>query len=110
MNHESVYKRVASLLHLQQKTWASLARELGCSEQQIRTWKRRDIPIRQLLEICKYINVSLDYLVKGEEDSIPAEKKELSSDETALILLWRSLRPEQRQAHLQEMEKAQGSS
>ena len=55
----------------------SISRDLGIPEQTISNWKTRDKAPKseELFKIAKYLNVSMEWLLTGEErhDEIPAD-------------------------------------
>ena len=74
------------LLNSHNVTQKQLAEYLGIRQLTISEWKTKNkIPnVETLIKIAQYFNVSLDYLLTGEE-------KNLSSDEVELISNYRNL-------------------
>jgi hypothetical protein len=108
MNDESMYERVAFVLGLQSQNWTWLAKKMNYSEQRVSNWKNRGIPMTQLIEIAACLNVSMDWLMTGQDrEEVACQVEEpLSTEEEDLLLLWRNLTLKQRQAYYRTLQKA----
>lgn len=60
--------------------------DLGIPIQTISNWKLRDAPPRadDLLKIAKYLNVSIEWLLTGEDENIPQDVLNLAYEIKAL--------------------------
>lgn len=71
-------------------------------------WKKGSVPRQPMLEkIAEHFNVSIDYLLTGEEKQ-PAVSEGLSEDEVMLLDLFRSLPEDERQSVLLLLRRAAG--
>ena len=66
-----MYERFQELLRLKHSTVAQLCRDTGLNESSLSNWKKRNkgINTETLVTICKYYNVSTDWLL-GLSDSM----------------------------------------
>jgi hypothetical protein len=69
--NKSVWNRVDNLLSARKRTWASLARDLGYTDQRVSNWKRRGIPAQLFPSLCSQLGVSLEWLATGEGSPLP---------------------------------------
>lgn len=71
MNGSQFIERVEKLLAEQGKTRKDIADSLGFTYQNFTDWKRRNVPSPEIcLKIAKYLGVSVEYLILGEESGI----------------------------------------
>lgn len=71
MNGSQFIERVEKLLSEQGKTRKDIAESLGFTYQNFTDWKRRNPPSTEIcLKIAKYLGVSVEYLILGEESGI----------------------------------------
>ena len=87
----TISERMFSLIDSRSdKTAAGLCKVLGVGTAQTTSWRQRnaDPPAKYLAQICKYLDVSLDFLVTGEEAQ---DAPLLSKDEERLIEKYRDL-------------------
>lgn len=87
----TISERMFSLIDSRKdKTAAGLCKVLGVGTAQTTSWRQRnaDPPAKYLAQICKYLDVSLDFLVTGEEAQ---DVSLLSEDEERLIEKYRAL-------------------
>lgn len=94
--------RLAALRRLQGRSQAALARALGVSRSAVAQWETgRAAPHHvHLLQLAAYYEVSLEYLLFGEDKRAPLAAQ--SGDEAALLRLFRELSPADRAALLRE--------
>lgn len=75
----------------QQKIKSSeLATFLGVNKSVVSTWKKRNTnpPSEMLVKICELLNVSINFLLTGEDAK---KDNELNDEETYIITLYRQL-------------------
>jgi len=85
----TISERMFSLIDSRSdKTAAGLCKVLGVGTAQTTSWRQRNPPAKYLAQICKYLDVSLDFLVTGEEAQ---DAPLLSEDEERLIEKYRDL-------------------
>lgn len=73
-----------------------LAEKIGISESTLSTWlkKKRDIPPEYLLPICEFWNISLIWLLTGNDTPCSKENENITpitENEQELLLLFREL-------------------
>lgn len=88
----------------------TLARKLGvASSSIISQWRKGSVPRQPMLEkIAEHFNVSIDYLLTGEEKQ-PAGSGELSKEETAMLDAFRTL-PQQERALVMRLLRSYAST
>ena len=66
-----IFKRIGDLRTDNDKTQQEIADILKCNRQVYARYERgiREIPISMAIELAKYYNVSLDYLLEIEKDT-----------------------------------------
>ena len=74
------------------KSAAGLSKLLGVSTGQTTSWRQRncDPPVKFMAQICEYLDVSLSFLITGEDEKIDLTKV-LSDDEAVILERYRSL-------------------
>lgn len=82
------YERLQALMNSKQLTQKQLADDLSIRQNTISDWKNKgNLPQGETaIKIAQYFNVSLDYLLTGED-----KNKELSPDEIELLSLYKPL-------------------
>lgn len=67
--------------------------ELGIPAQTISSWKTKDIPPKapELLAIANYLNVSIEWLLTGEEKTIPQNVLDLAYEINALPEVYKKI-------------------
>ena len=74
-------RRIEKILKKRNKTTAEMLKELNLSAGLISNWKKGTEPsANKLLQICEYLNISIDYVLKGEEN-----KENLSKNEKEML-------------------------
>ena len=60
-----IYPRIRDLREDKDKTQADIAKILNTHTTQYRRWEKGEsgIPVHKLIELCKYYNVSTDYII-----------------------------------------------
>lgn len=77
------YEKLKKLVNERQITMNKLSKDAGFSQASTDRWKNGSLPsIEALIKICKYLNVSADYLLDLEDESPPPQ---LSNLELELI-------------------------
>ena len=73
------------------KSAATLSKVLGIGTSTTTNWKQRntDPPSKYIVPICEYLNISVDYLLTGEEKAEATSA--LDSDELRLLEKYRQL-------------------
>ena len=71
------FKRIADLRTDKDKTQQEIADMLVCNRQVYARYERgiREIPVSMILELAKYYNVSVDYLLELTDEPIPYPRK-----------------------------------
>lgn len=68
-------------------------------------WKKGSVPRQPMLEkIAEHFNVSIDYLLTGEEKQ-PAVADGLSEDEAMLLAAYQQIAPEKRPVYLEILQR-----
>ena len=82
------FERLQSLMNSQQLSQKQLADDLSIRQNTISDWKNKgNLPQGETaIKLAKYFNVSLDYLLTGED-----KNNELSPDEIELLSLYKPL-------------------
>ena len=98
-----VIERIYKTLGEKEKTAYELCVKLGISTSTMSTWKARtnDPPARYMKTIADFLDVSLDYILTGQE--APA-RKTTSPEEDELLELFRLLPPDKKQRYLGRLE------
>jgi hypothetical protein len=112
--NKDVWNRVDSVLRVRHRTWTSLAKELGYSDQRVSNWRRRGIPAQAFASLSTHLNVSVQWLITG--DGLPGtdnssvknhtsflSENSLSEEEKILLVLWRGLTKDQKTKHLEDL-------
>ena len=83
---------------------SKLERDLGFANGYIGQLRKGVLPDDRLLQVSEYLNLSVEYLMTGEQKEKPAndnvDELHLTENEVKLILWLRSLPPEMREAVL----------
>ena len=106
----SIINRIVDLLKKNGASQADICNYIGIKYNVFTTWKTRetDPPAKYLVQICEFLNISLEYLLTGEEKSSPTVK--MTADERELFDLYSDLsienkaRVRERAAVLSELE------
>lgn len=106
----SIINRIVDLLKKNGASQADICNYIGIKYNVFTTWKTRetDPPAKYLVQICEFLNISLEYLLTGKEKSSPTV--ELTADERELFDLYSDLsienkaRVRERAAVLAELE------
>lgn len=100
-------ERIDKVLKEKQRKRIALAMDIGKKEQAFTDWKRRDtIPSADVvLKIAKYLDVSIEWLLTGEEKQVVGGLP-LEND---LREVWMRLTDEQRKSFLLQMEAVAGA-
>ena len=86
------YKKLEKILKEKQLTLNKLAKGCGIAQSQTSKWKKGYIPGSEILvKICKYLNVSADYLLDLDDTPPPPN---ISDREAVLLENFRLCRPE----------------
>jgi hypothetical protein len=112
--NKDVWNRVDSVLRARGRTWTSLAKNLGHSDQRVSNWRRRGVPARAFASLSTHLQVSLQWLITGDglpsldsfnnKDSVGVlSENSLSEEERALLVLWRGLTKDQKAKHLEDL-------
>lgn len=105
----SVINRIHALLESQGKKASDLCVLLGIGTSTMSTWKKRetDPPLKYVPQICEFLNVSMEYLLTGDEKNTVAQignSADLSTDEADLLSYFRVLSRRNQRAILVQME------
>lgn len=86
-NGNVIVRRIDSILVMKNDTRANLCRELGMKQPTFSTWLARGTMPKadELYQIAKYLNVSMEWLLYGEDSG------KLANDEILLLDKWRDL-------------------
>lgn len=87
-----INERIFYLLKEQNKTAKDLGEYIGVKPSSISAWKNKGSypSSKYLVRISEFFNVSLQYLLTGQDERIQAVSN-LSTEETELIEAWREL-------------------
>lgn len=107
----SIINRIVSLLKKNGASQADICNYIGIKYNVFTTWKTRetDPPAKYLIQICEFLNISLEYLLTGQEKSPSASN--LNADEQELLEYFNKLSDKSkgivlgRAEQLAEMEK-----
>ena len=86
----TIQERMYSILASRpDKNQAELANVLGVGTAQTTSWKKRhaDPPAKYIAQIANYLEVSLQYLLTGEDDN----PQPMSKDEVEVLTMYRDL-------------------
>lgn len=88
-----IIERIVQTLNEKDKLAVDLCRVLDIRSSTMSTWKAKtsDPPARYMPTIAKFLGVSLDYLLTGEEAPIPETVKTTTMMEDELLELFRAL-------------------
>lgn len=97
-----IIDRIFQLLDEQNKRAYELGDRIGVTASTMSTWKTRhtDPPARLMKDIASYLDVSLDFLLTGSEDT---NKEHISSLEKKLLNLFRKLPSEDQHEFIGEI-------
>ncbi|MGP1597821.1 helix-turn-helix domain-containing protein [Peptoanaerobacter stomatis] len=86
----SIIERIFYLMEQQKIKSSELATFLGVNKSVVSTWKKRNTnpPSEMLVKICELLNVSINFLLTGEDAK---KDNELNDEETYIITLYRQL-------------------
>ena len=72
-----IYKRIRDLREDRDISQGDIARYLMCDQSLYSKYERgeREIPLRLIIKLAEFYNVSIDYLVGNTDNSIPYEKR-----------------------------------
>lgn len=89
----SIISRIVDLLKKNGASQADICNYIGIKYNVFTTWKTRetDPPAKYLVQICEFLNISLEYLLTGEEKSSPTVK--MTADERELLEIYNNLSP-----------------
>ena len=89
----SIINRIVDLLKKNGASQADICNYIGIKYNVFTTWKTRetDPPAKYLVQICEFLNISLEYLLTGEEKSSPTVK--MTADERELLEIYNNLSP-----------------
>lgn len=89
----SIINRIVDLLKKNGASQADICNYIGIKYNVFTTWKTRetDPPAKYLVQICEFLNISLEYLLTGEEKSSPTVV--LTADERELLDIYNNLSP-----------------
>lgn len=98
-----IIERISQTLKERDKTAIDLCKTLDIQTSTMSTWKARkkDPPARYMPTIARFLGVSLDYLLTGQE---PPAVQKTTSTEDALLDLFRMLPVERQQRYLGRLE------
>ena len=87
----SIINRIVELLKRKGASQADICNYIGIKYNVFTTWKTRgtDPPAKYLVQICDFLNITLDYLFTGQEKS--SSKDKLSDDEQEMLDLFNAL-------------------
>lgn len=87
----SIINRIVNLLKKNGASQADICNYIGIKYNVFTTWKTRetDPPAKYLIQICEFLNISLEYLLTGKEKS--SLTSELSADEQELFKIYKGL-------------------
>lgn len=91
-----IVQRILDVLEERGKTKTELANMLNASPSLITKWKNAGYmpPVESIVDICKFLNVSLEYILTGNGSSINTEmiaNPELNKDEKELVTYYRKM-------------------
>ena len=95
------HERVVFLCNKNDISQSKLESDLGIAKGSVTKWKTAEPRRSAIIKIADYFNVSVDYLISGEENKTPIF--EYSSDIMELIKLYSQLNKEQKSAILNMM-------
>ena len=86
----SIIERIIAIMEYKQLKYSDLANFLNINKSVVSTWKKRKTnpPAELLVQICDFLQVSLDFLITGETDE---SNIKLNKDEHYIIKLYRQL-------------------
>lgn len=89
----SVIDRIVDLLQKKGASQADICNYIGIKYNVFTTWKTRetDPPTKYLVQICEFLNVTLEYLLTGEESKSSYEIHMENANETMMLNLFRML-------------------
>ncbi len=75
LNTEEIGKRIREIIYSNGENYVSVAKELNITPQGLSKWGAgRTIPdIQNATNFCKHFNITLDYLMLGEEEKNQGE-------------------------------------
>ncbi len=91
-----IVQRILETLEERGRTKTELANMLNASPSLITKWQNAGYmpPVESIEEICKYLDVSVEYILTGKGSSITQQElvnPELRRDETELVTYYRKL-------------------
>lgn len=94
-----IIERIYELLNKQNKRAYELCNKLGIRTSTMSTWKARtnDPPAKYMKTIADFFDVSLDYLLTGQEAPVP---KTTTKEEDELLEMFRKLPNDRQQRYL----------
>jgi bacteriophage CI repressor helix-turn-helix domain len=89
----SVIDRIVELLQKKGVSQADICNYIGIKYNVFTTWKTRetDPPTKYLVQICEFLNITLEYLLTGEESKSSNEIHLANANETTMLNLFRML-------------------
>jgi len=96
-----IVQRILDVLEERGKTKTELASVLNASPSLITKWKNAGYmpPVESIVDICKFLNVSIEYILTGNGSSASLDKiqsPELEKDERELVAYYRRMSIPQR--------------
>ena len=91
-----IVQRILEVLDERGKTKSELANMLNASPSLITKWKNAGYmpPIESIVDICKFLNVSIEYVLTGKGSNITKEELKnpnLNKEETELVTYYRKM-------------------
>lgn len=89
----TVIERLLIILNEKNLKMSDLCAYIGINASTMTTWKTRntDPPAKHLFRICEFLNISLEYLLTGEEQKKSPSSPQLNEDESELLNQFKKL-------------------
>lgn len=88
-----ISNRIDQLLFDNKLRRADLVRATGIKEGTVRAWTKSAPSAEAAIKVAKYFNVSVEWLITGEDSSDNKLNQDFSSEELELISIYRRLDP-----------------